>query len=355
MKVLMVGPARSVNGGISAVVNNYYKAGLNKEVELEYIGTMEDGSKWHKLKIAVVAMVKFIMKVSKYELVHIHMASDVSLYRKLPFIWLSKVLRKKLVIQQHGGNIKQFYYSECSEKKQNFIKKILKKADIFIVVAPYLKDIFKDIVEEEKIVVLPNAVEIPKEISHNYKEQDLLFLGRLCKEKGIYELLDAVKELKPEFPKLHLYLGGVWAEEALEKKAKSCQEFVHYLGWIGSKEKAEYLQKCNIFVLPTYFEGLPMSLLEGMAYGCACLATEVGGIPQVVTDRKDGVLIPPKDVQALKNAIRELLQNPQLQDKLGTNGRRTIEEKFELNKSVCKLIQIYQQVCGEREINVTGK
>ena len=355
IKVLMLGPARSVNGGISAVVNNYYKVGLDKELELEYIGTMEDGSKWHKLRIAISALLKFILKVSKYELVHIHMASDVSLYRKLPFIWLSKVFRKKLVIQQHGGNIKQFYYSECSEKKQKIIKKILNKADVFIVVAPYLKDIFKNIVEEPKIVVLPNAVEIPNEINHNYMEQNLLFLGRLCKEKGIYELLKAVKELKIEFPRLHLYLGGVWAEEILEKKAKSCEEFVHYLGWISSKEKAEYLQKCNIFVLPTYFEGLPMSLLEGMAHGCACLATEVGGIPQVVTDGEDGVLIPAKDVQALKSSIRELLQNPQLQEKLGTNGRRTIEEKFELNKSVHKLIQIYCQVCGEREINVTGK
>ena len=345
MKVLMLGPARSVNGGISAVVNNYYKVGLDKELELTYIGTMEDGSKWHKLRIAASAMVKFIVNVFKYELIHIHMASDVSLYRKLPFIWLSKAFGKKLVIQQHGGNIKQFYYSECSEKSRNFIKKILQKADVFIVVAPYLKDIFEDIVEEEKIVVLPNAVEIPNEISHNYKEQNLLFLGRLCKEKGIYELLDAVKELKPEFPNLHLYLGGVWAEEKLEKKAQSCEEFVHYLGWIGSKEKEEYLRKCNIFVLPTYFEGLPMSLLEGMASGCACLATEVGGIPQVVTDRKDGILIPAKDVQALKDSLRELLQNPQLQEELGINGRRTIEEKFELGKSVRKLIQIYQKLC----------
>mgnify|MGYP003289327454 CR=1 FL=1 len=344
MKVLMIGPARSVNGGISAVVNNYYKAGLDKELELEYIGTMEDGSKWHKLKIAVGALIKFIVKVSKYELVHVHMASDFSLYRKLPFIWLTKVLGKKLVIQQHGGNIKQFYYSECSEKRQNFIKRMLRKADVFIVVAPYLQDIFKDIVEEEKIVVLPNAVEIPPKISHNYREQNLLFLGRLCKEKGIYELLDATKELKPEFPDLHLYLGGIWADGVLEKKAEEYKEFVHYLGWIDAEKKDEYLQKCNIFVLPTYFEGMPMSLLEGMAYGRACVATEVGGIPQVMMNRKEGIMIQPKDVQALKNAIKELLQNPPLQEEVGSNGRRKIEDKFELNKSVYKLIQIYQKI-----------
>lgn len=344
MKVLMIGPARSVNGGISAVVNNYYKAGLDKKVQLQYIGTMEDGSKWHKLKIAVKAFVEFVTKVSKYDLVHIHMASDSSLYRKIPFIILTKMFRKKLIIHQHGGNIKQFYYSECSEKRREFIKKVLQKADAFVVVAPYLRDIFKDIVKEEKIIVLPNAIEIPENVSKEYKEQNLLFLGRLCKEKGINELLEAVKELKNDFPKLQLYLGGVWIEEELEKKAEKCGDFIHYLGWIDAEKKKEYLQKCNLFVLPTYFEGLPMSLLEGMAYGCACVATEVGGIPQVVTDRKDGILIPAKEVESLKEVLKKLLEAPILQEELGKNARKTLEEGYDINKSMQKLLQVYQSV-----------
>lgn len=344
MKILMIGPARSVNGGISAVVNNYYKVGLNTKVQLKYIGTMEDGSKLHKLKIAIQALMQFIVSISKFDIVHIHLASDVSLYRKIPFIWLTKLFGKKLVIHQHGGNIKQFYYSECSPKRRQFIKKVLQKADAFIVVAPYLKDIFKDIVEEEKIVVLPNAIEIPENISKEYQEQNLLFLGRLCKEKGIYELLDAVKDLKKEFPKLKLYLGGVWVEEELEHKARQCESYIHYLGWIDTKQKDEYLKKCNIFVLPTYFEGLPMSLLEGMAYECACVASEVGGIPQVMTNRKDGLMIPAKDVQALKDSLRELLQNQKLQKELAINARKTVEEGYDINKSIKKLLQIYQSV-----------
>ena len=238
----MLGPARSVNGGISAVVNNYYSAGLDKKVQLQYIGTMEDGGKVHKLLIAVRALGEFVVKVPGSEVVHIHMASDVSIYRKIPFIWLAKLFGKKIVIQQHGGNIQQFYYSECGEKKQKFIRKTLQKADIFLVVAPYLKDIFKDIVEEEKIEILTNAIEIPKEATPDYSSQKVLFLGRLCKEKGIWELLEAVKELKKEFPRLELYLGGVWVEEELKKKAEEFGDFVHYLGWIDAEKKDEYLR-----------------------------------------------------------------------------------------------------------------
>lgn len=344
MKVLMIGPARSVNGGISAVVNNYYKAGLDTKVQLQYIGTMEDGSKWHKLKIAIQALVQFIFTVSKFDLVHINMASDASLYRKLPFIGITKMFGKKLVIHQHGGNIKQFYYSECSSKRRKFIQKILRKADAFIVVAPYLKDIFKDIVEEEKIIVLPNAIEIPENIQKEYTEQNLLFLGRLCKEKGIHELLDAVKDLKNEFPGLHLYLGGVWVEEELERKAGQCEDYVHYLGWIDAKQKNKYLKKCNIFVLPTYFEGLPMSLLEGMAYGCACVASEVGGIPQVMTNGYDGIMIPAKDVKALREALKRVLESPSLQKELGSKARKTVEDGYDINKSVQKLLQVYQSI-----------
>lgn len=344
MKILMIGPARSVNGGISAVVNNYYKAGLEAKVQLKYIGTMEDGSKLHKLKIAIQALIQFIFMISRFDLVHINMASDASLYRKLPFICLTKLFGKKLVIHQHGGNIKQFYYSECSAKRRQFIRKILRKADAFIVVAPYLKDIFKDIVEEKKIVVLPNAIEIPENIQKEYQEQNLLFLGRLCKEKGINELLEAVKDLKSDFPNLHLYLGGVWVDSELEHKAKECESYVHYLGWIDAKKKDEYLKKCNIFVLPTYFEGLPMSLLEGMAYECACIASEVGGIPQVVTDGKDGVLISAKEVNALKNAIKRLLENPLWQKELGRNAGKTVKEEYDIHKSVQKLLQVYQSI-----------
>ena len=347
MKVLMIGPARSVNGGISAVVNNYYNAGLDTKVQLQYIGTMEDGSKWHKLKVAVKALVEFVTKVSGYELVHIHMASDSSLYRKSVFVWLAKIFGKKLIIQQHGGNIKQFYYSECGRKRQQFIKKTLQKADFFLVVAPYLKDILRDIIDEEKIIVFPNAIDIPKKIKPDYSGQNLLFLGRLCKEKGINELLEAVKELKQEFPDLQLYLGGVWVEEELEKKAEEYKKFVHYLGWVDAEKKEEYLQKCNMFVLPTYFEGLPMSLLEGMAYGCACVATEVGGIPQVMTDRKDGFMIPVKDVQALKNAIRELLGNLDLQKEIGMNARKTVESNYEIVASVNNLVGIYKHLYDE--------
>ena len=347
MKVLMIGPARNVNGGISAVVNSYYKAGLDSQIDLKYIGTMEDGTKWHKLKIALAALVKFVKEVRHCDVVHINMASDVSLYRKLSFIHLTKLFGKKLVIHQHGGNFQHFYYSECGEKRRKYIKNTLEKADVFLVVASYLGDIFKKIITEDKVMVFPNAIEVPKEIPKKCGGQKLLFLGRLCKEKGIRELLEAVSELKEEYSELELYLGGVWVEPELEELANRYQEFVYQLGWIGKEEKEKYLQECNVFVLPTYFEGLPISLLEGMAYGCACIASEVGGIPQLIDDGKNGILIRPKDKEELKNAIRRLLSDIALQTGFGEAGRQKVMQDFEIGKSVEKLVGIYMKLIQE--------
>lgn len=342
MKVLMIGPARNVNGGISAVVNNYYNAGLDSKVELQYIGTMEDGSKWHKLKVALVALLRFLRVVRHFEIVHINMASDVSLYRKIPFIYITKLFRKKLVIHQHGGNFQEFYYSQCGEGKRKFIKKTLEKADVFLVVAEYLSEIFKEIISENKVMVLPNAIEVPEKPEDKRGGHKLLFLGRLCKEKGIRELLEAVSELKEEGQTIELFLGGVWVEPELKETADKYKEFIYQLGWLNREEKEKYLQECNIFVLPTYFEGLPMSLLEGMAYECACIASAVGGIPQVVVHNREGILIKPKEKEGLKNAIRELLTNVELQEKMGKNGREKVIREYNLENSVQKLFEIYQ-------------
>lgn len=344
----MVGPARSVNGGISTVVNNYYNAGLDEKIELQYIGTMEDGSKRHKLKVAVIALLKFVKEVRHYEIVHINMASDSSLYRKIPFIYLTKLFRKKLIIHQHGGNFQEFYYSQCGEIKRKFIKKTLEKADVFMVVAAYLRDIFKEIITEEKLIVLSNAIEVPKEFKDKHTGNKLLFLGRLCKEKGIRELLEAVSELKEEGQAVELYLGGVWVETELKEMADKYKDFIYQLGWLGKEDKEKYLRECNIFVLPTYFEGLPMSLLEGMAYECACVASAVGGIPQVIDHNRNGILIKPKEKESLKEAIRCLLSDIELQKKLGKAGRQKVVQEFELYHNMEKLMNVYRQLSDDK-------
>lgn len=344
IKVLMIGPARSVNGGISGVVNNYYSAGLDKQIDLTYIGTMEDGSKVHKLLVAVKALLEYVTVVSKYDIVHVNMASDVSIYRKMIFIQIASLCKKKIIIHQHGGHIEEFYYKKCNDSQRRRIQKVLNKAHKMLVIAPYLKDIFADIIDGEKITVFPDAIKIPPACEKDYSGQKVLFLGRLCKEKGIGELIDAVFELRKDYPELQLYLGGVWVGQDLKEKADSHGDWIHQLGWIDKEKKEKCLKECNIFVLPSYFEGQSVALLEGMVYGCACVASDVGGIPQMLIHEENGLLVPVKDTKGIKEAIGKLLADSELQKTFGVAARKKIEKEFNLDTNVSELVQIYHNI-----------
>ena len=344
MKVLMIGPARTVNGGISAVVNSYYKQGMDSKIDIRYIGTMEDGSKWHKLRVALSALFQFMGCVRQYDIIHVNMSSDVSLCRKLVFIWIASMNKKRIVIHQHGGHIEKFYYEQCNDFLRMVIGRTLRKADRFLVIAPYLADFFADIVNEDKIVIFPNSVRISKIEEKDYSAGKILFLGRLCKEKGIKELIEACKMLIQEGYSLELFLGGVWVDSQLRQKANGCSEWIHQLGWIGEEEKDKYLRECNIFVLPSYFEGQSVSLLEAMSYKCACVASEVGGIPQMLIHEETGLFSQVRDVDSLKTQLERYLSDEKLQKKMGENAARKIKNEFDIEKNMQKLLDIYSEL-----------
>ena len=343
MRVLMLGPARSVHGGISGVVNNYYEAGLDRKVELYYIGTMVDGSKVKKLFKAGCAYMQFLIRLPRYEIVHVNVASDVSYVRKSFFIKATKRAGKKIVIHQHGGDF-EGYYAGLSEKGKEKVRKVLSMGDAFLALTPVAKTFFEKLIEPDKITILPNSIQIKDSGQKEYGKQKLLFLGRICKEKGIRELFNVMPALKEKFPDVMLYLGGVWEDPELEALAEKQKDCITYLGWISGSEKEKYLEECDIFVLPTYFEGQPVSVLEAMAYSCGVVASKVGGIPQMITDGQTGILIKPKDEESLLEGITKVLEDKQLCKKLGENAREKVTREFSIEKSMEELLTVYERL-----------
>ena len=346
LRVLMVGPDRSVHGGVSGMVNNYFDAGLNRKVDLCYIGTMVDGSKYRKLWQAVRAYVQFLVKLPQYDIVHVNMASDSSYYRKSIFIRTAKACRRKVVIHQHGGSFQEFYQQELSEKGRRSARKVLSMGDAFLVLGTEWKNFFGALIGEERITVLPNAGQIPEKSEKQYGSHKILFLGRLCKAKGIGELLDAVGQLREKYPDLHLYLAGVWEEEELRAQVRTLEGCVTQPGWIGGRQKHHYLSDFYIFVLPSFFEGQPVSVLEAMANACGIVASEVGDIPDMIVDKETGFLSRPQDTGSLVEKLDKLLADPALCRLLGENARRKAETDFSIESSVEQLLAVYKAVSG---------
>ena len=344
IKVLMVGPDRSVHGGISGVVNNYYDAGITEKVDLNYIGTMVEGSKLRKLWQAVKAYIKFLKLLPEYPIVHVNVASDSSYYRKSLFIKAAKRAGRKIVIHQHGGDFETFYEKEQNDRGRARIRQVLGMGDVFLVLSPKLKQFFKGILEPSKVILFPNAVPVPDSIEKEYGKQKILFLGRLCKEKGLRELFSVLPQLHEQFPQMRLLLGGIWEDEELREEAAKMKEYVTDLGWLQGEAKKDYLRISDLFVFPTYFEGQPVSVLEAMAYQCGIVATNVGGIPQMVEPGQTGLLIKPKDPEGLKSALEKILSDPELCECLGKNARAKVQKEFSIEKSLQELIKIYQQL-----------
>lgn len=344
IRVLMLGPDRSVHGGISGVVNNYYEAGLDRRIKLCYIGTMAEGGKLRKLIKAAVAYVKFLTKLPFYEIVHVNMASDNSYRRKAVFVRTARFCHKKIVIHQHGGDFETFYYKEQSDKGRESIRRVLQMGDAFLVLAPVWKKFFGRIIGEERITVLPDSIAIPEAYEKHYENHDVLFLGRLCREKGIGELLSCVPGLVEQIPDFHLYLGGIWEDMALKELAETDREHITWLGWIQGEEKRRWLKSCSILTLPSYFEGQSVSLLEAMANYCGIVAADTGGIPQMIEQEQTGLLVPPKDEEALQAGLLRLLQDEALCRRLGSAARAKAEREFGIGENMRRLMGIYEAV-----------
>lgn len=344
IKVLMIGPDRSVHGGISGVVNNYYAAGLDRKIDLYYIGTMVDGTKLRKLFKAMEAYLRFLFQLPKYQIVHVNMSSDSSYYRKSIFIRTARKYGKKIVLHQHGGDFEGFYYKENNDKGRRRIRNVLEKADVFLVLAPVWKEFFGNIINEGKIIVLPNSIALHPLQEKRYGQHKLLFLGRICKTKGVGELLEALPFLKEKYPDIKVYLGGIWEDKELKAIAGQFPDEVVSLGWVSGEEKGKYLSMCDIFVLPSYFEGQPVAVLEAMAASCAVVAAGVGGIPQMIENGINGILVEPESMDALCAGLDKALSDPDLCKRLGEKAREKVKKEFSIYKNMEKLLQIYGEV-----------
>ncbi len=348
IRVLMVGPDRKVHGGISAIVNNYYEAGLDKEVDLKYIGTMKEGSWSKKLLIVAVAYLKFLYSLRWCDVVHVNASYDSSILRKSFFIGAAYRRNRKIVLHQHGGDFVNYYENQISEKRRQYLRSVLDMADVMLVLTQTWKDFFSTLTDEGKIEVFPNSIVTEGEVAGNFNKvhdrNKVLFLGRICKDKGVSELLEAFDEIHRTHKDAVLYIGGIFEESEYKAEIEKRSEYVKHIGWVQGKDKNKYLSECGIMAVPSYFEGFGMTVIEGMYSGLVVVASEVGGIPDIVADGENGILIPSKDAQALKNAILRVMEEDDLAERLKVSGYKKVKENYASDVSVKRLVNIYNSL-----------
>jgi glycosyltransferase involved in cell wall biosynthesis len=174
-------------------------------------------------------------------------------------------------------------------------------------------------------------------------------VARLDEVKGHTFLFEALSLLKAEFPTLQcLVVGDGPLRWRLEKEAKTrdLESLVRFLGF--RQDMDDIYRRMDVLVLPSLTEGLPMTLLEAMAFEKPVVASSVGGIPEVVQNGRTGFLVPPKDAQMLARVLRRLILDPDLRRRMGTEGRRRVENAFSFEKEMTAYETLYGSVLARK-------
>jgi glycosyltransferase involved in cell wall biosynthesis len=176
----------------------------------------------------------------------------------------------------------------------------------------------------------------------------LLNVARLSPQKGLVYALRALPSIRHRFPSAHLVSVGAttdprWTEQ-LEREATELgvKDHFHVMG--ARRDVTRFLRACDVFIFPSLYEGLGIALIEAMAAGCACVASSAGPIPEVVSDGKDGILVPPADAEAIAAAVCRLLEDESERLRLGTAASKTAFSRFQPQQSADELTRIYESV-----------
>lgn len=327
--ILTVGCAyKEPRGGIGQVLNLYSQYIYSPFNHLE-ISSFKKKADWGRVLHALYGLLgvpRFFFRVlsnREIKIVHIHSSAHNSFYRSVPFMLIGRVLGCKIVLHIHSGAFKDFYRSN-----PKIVGWILNKADGIVALSPSWGTFFSEITKRPLVRVIPNPVVLPSEKDIEHEEIKpvvrLLFLGLLTEAKGVYDLLDVLSQHKDFFEgKLILQVGGNGDTQAFEKTVEQLDisSLVVFHGWLSGEHKKNVMLNSDVFVLPSYFEGLPMSILEALSYGLAIVSTQVGGIPDVVDDEQ-GILIEPEDKNALFLALKSLCDSPEVLKSMQLSARK---------------------------------
>lgn len=349
-RILVIGPspARS-KGGMATVIEEIEKdRNLNEQFDIDVYESYIDGNKLVRLIYSIYAFIKFWITKRNYDLYHVHVASRGSTFRKGHYIDAIKKWNKKVILHIHGAQYLVFF-DEISEKKQNRVVEILKKSDIVIALSEDWKEKFDQRFGLTNCFVLENGIDMERlspAIQDPAIHQDaFVTLGRLGQRKGTYDLVEAVDIARKTVPNIKCYLAGDGDVEKVKELVieKNLENNIDVVGWANFDKKLELLKSVSTVVLPSYNEGLPMSILEGMACGKAIISTTVGAIPEVISE-ENGFLVPAGDPEALSVAMIKCCMNETLMKSFSEKNRNKVKEKYSMEYMHKKLANLYHKL-----------
>lgn len=351
--VYQLGPSFKTQGGISSVLL-VYSTMFAEKFTMKFIPTYSGKNRILDFILFTCALIRvfFICLNRGSSVFHIHSSTYGSFFRKSILARLCITFGMKVIFHIHGADFDEFI-AEAPPRKKAAIIKLLNSADALVVLSESWKGFFSRFVSPEKIVVIYNPIRdtAAEYTSRRNRPVKILFMGRMGDRKGTYDLVSAVKLMleKGFLAQGHYFTVRLYGDGELKKvrtlvEKLGLQAVTSINGWVAHSKVTPIYDDCDILVLPSYAEGLPMSVIEAMGRGLPVVTTDVGGIPEAVTDGENGFIIKPGDIGGLADKLGSLVKDPALREKMGRRSLELAHGRFSADAVAQKLTQLYDRL-----------
>ncbi|MBS0497092.1 MAG: glycosyltransferase family 4 protein [Proteobacteria bacterium] len=356
--IALLGPSLTAVSGVSIHLNQLFHSFLATEFNLVHFQVGSEGrneSGLSKLLRYLLSPMHFFwwLILNKPQIVHLNTSLECKSYwRDTVYLLIARVMCKKIVYQVHGGELPQKFFSN-SKLLTKLLRFILRSANVVVLLSQEELSAYRKFASDLHLEVIPNAIDITEdarwkcEISTLDRPLRLAYVGRLVKSKGIFEIIEALKIICDHGKNLQLVIAGSGPEEA---SLRSCvQDFglmdnVSFVGVVFGEEKNRVWKEADLFVFPTYREGLPYALLESMAARTPPVVSPVGAIPDVMEDGVHGVFVSSRNPAALAEAIERLDNDRALICRMGEAGRQRVMEYYTVARLAGDFHRLYHNL-----------
>ncbi|HXV04503.1 MAG TPA: glycosyltransferase family 4 protein [Solirubrobacterales bacterium] len=323
--VLHLGP--DVRGGMTAARGSLLASPLSERYRQLFVPTHRGPGPVRRLAVFLLALLRLTVWSARGQgrIVHIHATVRGSMYRKAVCVLIARALRRRVVLQVHSGpgDIAGFR-ARLDRFSAALFALAFRVADVVMAVSSASAAALADAFGATDVIVVPNAAPAVAERSLRRpgpgRAPTAVYLGGFANRvKGGSVLLEALA--RPELAELHAVLAGPGELPETGRRLLAARAALEWRGWLDASEKDELLRTADIFVIASTSEGLPMALLEALSLGLAIVATEVGGVPDVVEPEVSAIVVPPGDPAALASGLARLAADPALRERLGGAAR----------------------------------
>ena len=291
-----------------------------------------------------------------FDLLHVHGALVPVIDTTIPTVFTSHGTENRDI---ENTQVKSFHFLVVKILRRQLLdveRSLLHQADVIIAVSRSCAEELTRFYRLDKGITVVGAgvdstVFTPareKQMGEPY----ILYTGRWETRKGLVDLIESARYVCQKHSNMKYVLVGKGTIEKMLRTMVSKLELEQnfsFVGYVSDRNRLiEYYRNATIYILPSYYEGLPTSLLEAMACGIPSIATNVEGNSEVITDGETGLLVPPRDPKSLAEATLKLLDDEELRHRIGANGREHVANNYDWESIIDRIESIYSAIAGSK-------